>query len=487
MPRLLHSLKIAWLRGIHFLYRTCIEPRSSDEDSSRREFILNIILTSSILLVSLLWIFLSISAMSKGISYRGISIPAFGSIVGLFGALLFMSRKGFVATASYLLIILYFLCTTYGTAMWGILLPFISIGYVITIITSSILISTRFGFIITGSVALVMLSITGLQIYEFIPVQLYWRYEPTYLKDPLQIALLFLVIMAISWLSNREIERSLARARRSEQDLLKERDLLEIKVEERTRELKSAQQEKLDNLYRFAEFGRLSGGIFHDLMNPLTAVVANISLLESAPQRAPYVKAHLIKAVAASKRMGSLLESVRKQLSPQTLTTYFSLNQELSEALDILQYRAREASVDIRVHAKTEIKLTGNALKFHQIAINLVANAIDACEDKATANLRPVITIRLTQSKKFAHFSVTDKGCGIAPDIIPHIFDPFFTTKPSSRGMGLGLSTTKHIVEKEFGGTVKLASTQGIGTTIEIILPLHHAHTPQPEHTSMRH
>jgi signal transduction histidine kinase len=66
---------------------------------------------------------------------------------------------------------------------------------------------------------------------------------------------------------------------------------------------------------------------------------------------------------------------------------------------------------------------------------------------------------------------VTDNGCGIAPEHLPHIFDPFFTTKKEGQGTGLGLSTTYGIIEKH-KGTIDAQSRPGRGATFTIKLPV---------------
>jgi signal transduction histidine kinase len=63
---------------------------------------------------------------------------------------------------------------------------------------------------------------------------------------------------------------------------------------------------------------------------------------------------------------------------------------------------------------------------------------------------------------------VTDTGCGIAPDLLPKIFDPFFTTK--GKGTGLGLAVVRNAVSA-YGGTVRVDSVLGHGTTVALLLP----------------
>ena len=109
----------------------------------------------------------------------------------------------------------------------------------------------------------------------------------------------------IAWLSNREIEKSLKRARRSEAALKVERDALEITVEARTRQLREAQADQLSQLYRFAEFGQISSGLFHDLVNPLNAMSLNMENILSIQDHATVseMRERIERAMGSAKRM----------------------------------------------------------------------------------------------------------------------------------------------------------------------------------------
>ena len=185
-------------------------------------------------------------------------------ILIIFISLLFLSRIGWYIFASYTLISIYFVAITYAAYYWGPDLPTALLGYALVIVVSSILISTRFAFIVTLLVSSLIIFFTYLQSRILLLPRLEWKTERLGVYDGIGFAAIFCIIMTVSWLSNREIERSLRRARTSEAALKEERDMLEITVEDRTRELQKTQSEKIAQLYRFAEFGKLASGLFHD-------------------------------------------------------------------------------------------------------------------------------------------------------------------------------------------------------------------------------
>jgi len=228
-------------RSVYRLYQACIVPQSEDEDDKRHEFILNSILCGIITLVAFLDVFVARAVIREGSSYQGVPFCTFTIVLALFISLLILSRKGYYRIAGFVFIGLYFTSTTYGAVKWGVELPLVAISYIVIIVISSILISTRFGFFVTSIIAITISSICLLQSHGIIHPLLYWKHAPERINDAIELSFVFFIVTTVSWLSNREMEKSLVRARASEHALLEERNLLEIKVEERTKELKETQ------------------------------------------------------------------------------------------------------------------------------------------------------------------------------------------------------------------------------------------------------
>ncbi len=457
-------------KGIHFCYRQCILPHSLNEDDHRHEYILNIILSGFLGLVCLFGISLITTYLRLGPSHHQIPISLYVGIIGLFTGLLFLSRKGYFKIATYLFIGLYFIIATSLALLFGMELPMVLVSYVIIIIISSILVSTRFSIITTSLIGFTLIIMGYLQVVGITTPDTSWKQIPILFSDAVQLCIALFLITLITWLSNKEIDASLKRARTSEQTLIVERNNLEITVHERTREIKLLQEEKITQLYRSAEFGRLSSGLFHDLMNPLNALIGSIDTLKLHPQDTASVDRYLEKSVSASRRMGTYLESIRKQLGRNTVAEYFSCKDEITEAVEILTYQARHTGITLSIIKLDDIQLFGNPLKFHQIALNLIANAIDSYKNTSPEN--PVVIISLIQKDSSLIFSVQDHGSGIPHYLLDTIFDPFFTTKEPDHGTGLGLSTTKNIVHRDFAGTIEVVSHQGLGSTFTVTIPI---------------
>ncbi|MCU0680299.1 MAG: HAMP domain-containing histidine kinase [Planctomycetes bacterium] len=246
--------------------------------------------------------------------------------------------------------------------------------------------------------------------------------------------------------------------------------------------------EKLNQLYRLAEFGRLSGGLFHDLMNPLSAVCLNLEAIKQKKQKFSFV--FLDNAILAAKKVESLISSLKQQLRCDLSEKYFSLNEELKQIINILSYRLRKEEIILEVKDENarELQLYGPQTKFSQVLINLLTNAIDAYKDElnfptnnSTTSLKPKINNRSKKVKKiiisvnsfpqFCLINISDNACGISPQNINAIFEPFFTTK-KEQGLGIGLFTTKNIIEQDFKGNIKVTSVVNKGTVFTLILPI---------------
>ena len=445
-----------------------LAPRSQNEESGRRELIINVILFFSIvgfLIINLIRVIDIFIYRQNG----GLPLIVTLAILFFFIFLFWLNQKGFLKTTSLLLIVTFSLPMLYSLLTWGTDLPAGLILAILVIILAGILFGGQGIIITTSFISMFLITVSWQQSQGYLPVENYWRDDPAQAADAISHSILLIIIASIAWLFCREINKSLKRAKMSEALLKEERDNLEITVEKRTREILALEEEKIRQLYRFAEFGRLSSGVFHDLINPLSAVSLNLEQIsaETSSQVAS-AKAHLNQAIMATHKMEGLIAGIKKQISREANINIFSLNEEIEQSLEILAYKARRSNVDLKMDSPKELKLQGDALKFSQVVTNLIANAIEACE-KSTK--KQVLT-SLSDNQDEIIFTVKDSGPGIAPENLNKIFQPFFSTKKAQgQGLGIGLSLTREIVEKDFRGTIRVDNEPGSGAKFIIRLP----------------
>lgn len=459
------------VKAITKFYNYFLAPKSVDEDSRRREMILNVLLCGIILLLIFLNALLIYHSQSEGESYEGLSPALFMSMTAPFIFLYWLSRKGYFILASYVLIMLYLAGAAWGSYTWGIDLPSSLLAYALLIIMASVLISTKFSIGLATLISLFNLLLGYTQSSMGILPDVHWKNKPSQPGDAIEYTLILLVILGISTLSNRELERSLKRAKKSEFELKQERDSLETKVEERTAQLKQAQFEKISQMEKFVEFGKLASGLFHDLANPLTALSISMRQIKtSAGSSTEKSEEYLNQAFNVSRKMEDFLVTARKQLQNDGLQRRFSLNTEIEGAIEILTFKARKAKVSLVFEADQEIFTFGQSTKFYQVILNILSNAIEACEEKLTELEKTVFT-NLRLENNTITIQVRDCGVGIAPEEIDSIFQPFFTTKRSSGSLGLGLSNSKQIITHSFNGIITLTSDSN-GTTVTLSFPI---------------
>jgi len=464
--------------GVLFLYEKLIKPRSPSEDTQRQEFILNILLVASIAfaLLNLLIILYSFVVLDKQMHASSGYIIRF--LLLFFCFLLFLSRRGMFRASAIALVFLYFIPICYALSVWGADLPQGLLALALVLVMSSVLVGTRFSVYLAGISIVVVVTLTAHQLSSLDVVQTSWKARSTTLLDSISVSFTIGMIAIVSWLSNREIERSLQRARASEAALRQERDSLEEKVEERTRDMKRVQIEKSSQMYHFAEFGRLASGFFHDLASPLTAVSLNLQLLKKQERvDMENTERYLEQAIQITKKLEGFLGSVRKQMRHQETITEFRIQDEVEDVLQMVGHKARKAQVELLFHS-TEVVLMmyGNPFKFNQIVLNLISNAIDSYDSKKMeAGKTRSVRVEVQSQAGMCICSVQDEGVGIAPEHLEAIFEPFYTTRMEEGGMGIGLSTTRELVENYFHGQIQTFSTLGKGSKFIVTFPLKQA------------
>ncbi len=473
----------ALLKGVagHFLL-----PKSQNEDLARRELILNLIISFSIFCFSLINLIRLWDVISNP-SDRGLPVIYTLAILVFFIILALMSRRGYIKTASWLVIVTYAVPAIYSFYIWGADLPAALLLDVLIITFCGLLISAKAAFFSALVLNAFLLILTYAQANNIITVRSYWRAENHELGDAIVYAVLLLLITALVFIFDREIRRALVRAKSSEAELRQERDDLEIRVAERTSLIREMEADKISQLYRLAEFGRISSGIFHDLVNPLTAVSLNLEqvkkseLIEGADvsiERLGEAKDCLSQAIVAARKMEDLIACIKRSIKQESIHSLFSLPEEIRSIIKILSYKARQAGVTIHFSSQADVCCHGDAVKLGQIMTNLICNSIEACENAneqapVGKKIERNVHIFLRHFGQNAIIEVHDNGSGILSENCTKIFQPFFSTK-QGRGLGLGLSSTKNIIEHDFGGEIKANSRPGQETIFTVTLPLNY-------------
>lgn len=251
---------------------------------------------------------------------------------------------------------------------------------------------------------------------------------------------------------------------------LRQRSRQELKrqVEERTRELRTA-QEGLVQSAKLAALGQMSAAMAHEINQPLTTQRMQLETLRLLLDHGRYEEAR--QALEPLEQMLTRMAALTSHLktfarnSPVGLRERLDLASVVDQALHLLEARIRSEAVEVALYLARPAWVRGDAIRLEQVLINLLRNALDAMTDKRYKRLE----IRIEPDGELWRLSVLDSGGGIAEADLAKVFDPFFTTKPVGEGLGLGLAISYGIIH-EAGGQLQAENLPG-GARLSLTLP----------------
>lgn len=271
---------------------------------------------------------------------------------------------------------------------------------------------------------------------------------------------------------------------------------LEARIAERTEELSSANNQLMQEVavreraqaalaqsQKMEAVGQLTGGIAHDFNNLLTVIFGNLELIQRRTEDEKTAKLADF-ARQAAERAAKLTHQLLAFSRTQNLTLKaVDLNGLVTGMHDLLD---RTIGPMVRIEMVLDVAepwALADANQLELAILNLSINARDSMTEGGVLTISS--TRQMAQGSDlapgdYAVISVTDTGSGIPPELMAKVFDPFFTTKPIGKGTGLGLSQVYGIAQQS-GGTVRLSSVEGRGTTVEIWLPTADAVVSAPE------
>ena len=273
--------------------------------------------------------------------------------------------------------------------------------------------------------------------------------------------------MAIATVDERELATIIQSYNEVTERLKQSHEILGREVG-RLREELLEKRKELARRERLAALGEMAAGVAHEIRNPLAAIGLYASLLEKdledRPQQRDIVQRisvgvrnleSIVGDILAfaggsqphrrASRLGSIVESMVAQTAPQA--------------------QAVQVKIDVDPNLN-DIEIYCDPIQMERALMNLVFNAIDACDRGGS------VWIRLGpggDDQSRIRILVEDDGPGIAPEIAHRVFNPFFTTKET--GTGLGLAIVHRIVEAH-GGHIRVGCRAGGGASLEVALPV---------------
>lgn len=252
-------------------------------------------------------------------------------------------------------------------------------------------------------------------------------------------------------------------------------------------------EQQLLQAQKMEALGQLTGGIAHDFNNILAVMLgySNLALTRYAKDKESTLAYYLKEVIKAGERARDLVARMLTYSRSQADAVAVAI-EPAPLVKEVIKMLASTIPSTIKLQDRIDAGIPAISIipgELHQIVMNLVINARDAIAEHGSLDIRlskleetSGVCKSCKQTKnqvlcqgeitgEYVSFSVTDTGCGISPENFKRIFDPFFTTKAVGKGTGLGLSVVQGIVRR-VGGCIVVDSQLGVGTTVQVLLPV---------------
>ncbi|MCX6118599.1 MAG: MASE1 domain-containing protein [Proteobacteria bacterium] len=251
--------------------------------------------------------------------------------------------------------------------------------------------------------------------------------------------------------------------------------LLSVAVEDRNRTQQIVEQQRVVMIShaKMAALGEMSAGIGHEINNPLTILIAKLSLMKrrkeasQIPDRDIDLK-ELDKLETTVFRISKIVRGLKafSGTSDQEPMSRVIISDLVNDSLDLCRDRLNEVIIDLRITAGENVLVSCRPYQIVQVLYNLLSNSCDAISGLDS----PWIEVSYFVKGQSLFIRVTDCGNGIPSEVAEKMMQPFFTTKEVGKGTGLGLSISKGLMESHGGSLTYIGNAKN--TTFELMIPL---------------
>jgi len=250
---------------------------------------------------------------------------------------------------------------------------------------------------------------------------------------------------------------------------------LEDRVEEKTRELRRADNEVL-HVETMASVGKMAAVVAHEINNPLSGILTYSKLLKKwvdndtvSHEKKQEAQQCLDLISSESRRCGDLVKNLLtfSRQSPMNVQPT-DINRVVEQCTMLIRHNLEIGAIELHTNLAPELpRLQCDPTQIEQVLLAVIVNAADAMPKGG--NLW--VESRLSDDGFQVVLTIRDDGSGIPSEVLPKIFEPFVTTKENGHGTGLGLAVSRGIIERH-SGKITVDSEVGKGTIVTIILPV---------------
>lgn len=260
--------------------------------------------------------------------------------------------------------------------------------------------------------------------------------------------------------------------------LMREIDRKNNELENAMSTLKKTQMQLIHE-ERLAGLGKIASGIAHEINNPLSITMSNMSYLNELVHdllskvddqeiKEDYVDVY-DDMQSGLVRIKDIVEAFRLYTNIDAIEAVndYHIDDGIRSIVEITSHTLLK-DVDLDLDLNTPFTMKLNTSSFNQMITHLISNASLALEGRDRKN----IAIRTVLEEKKLMITVEDNGCGMSKEVLSHAFDPFYTTRDVGKGPGLGLSVSYDFIVNECSGEININSNLNQGTRVEVVLPI---------------
>ena len=218
------------------------------------------------------------------------------------------------------------------------------------------------------------------------------------------------------------------------------------------------QRDQLARASRLVTTGQMAAGLAHDLSQPVSAILQYAEAVEATLRGGRWEPQSLAAAMRdvgeQATRAATIIDRLRTAAKRQPAApSRLSVNEQVREAVRLLAIDADRRGVQVSMQLSTaDPQVSTDPVQFQQVLTNLLANAVEAAGAGKEGGREVSVETRCSDGGETVSVDVSDGGAGVPPSVAPRLFEPFATGR--SRGLGLGLSTCRSLVES-MGGSVR--------------------------------
>jgi signal transduction histidine kinase len=276
---------------------------------------------------------------------------------------------------------------------------------------------------------------------------------------------------AIKWMGDIRAKLSIGTditERKNEENREREaRELLELRVGERTAELEKTYRQLL-HAEKLGAVGKLAASIAHEFNNPICGIRNVLDGLQRHSKLEGENVLMVQLAIRECERIAKLTKDLQSFNRPTSgIEASVDVHAALEDILLLCRKNLKNNGISlIKEFASSLPRIQAVEDQLKQVFLNLLTNA-----EEAIVGGKGTITVRTECRDGYVAVQFQDTGHGIAAEDQPKIFEPFFSTKSAVKGTGLGLAVSYGIVTRH-GGTIEVESSSGIGSTFTVFLPV---------------